>query len=120
MIEQPYAVLVSKDLFFVSRITGTANGFGWKVISAFPSQAADHAGNANCRGFLIDLTTPGMKIEELMTHIGTDLASIGFGPHVQTVRLEAAQAAGCKVVLPRSRFDSTLNEILAELFADAE
>jgi len=112
-----FAVLISRDLFFVSRITGTASGFGWKVITDGVNNAAVHAQNAGCRGFLIDLTTPGLDIQSLVDSAG-DKVTIAFGPHVQVKRLEDAKAAGCSTVLPRSRFDSTLNEILSSVFAD--
>ena len=113
--EAPFAILISKDLFFVSRITGTASGFGWKVASDSPANAATRSHDSNCRGVLIDLTTPGLNITSLMESIG-NVTSIAFGPHVQVKRLEDAKAAGCTVVLPRSRFDSTLNDLLASLF----
>jgi hypothetical protein len=114
----PFAVLISKDLFFVSRITGTASALGWKVITDSPAASAVHAQQPNCRGFFIDLTTPGLDLRSLVAEIG-DKMSIAFGPHVQVQRLEDARAAGCNAVLPRSRFDATLNEILKSLFASS-
>ena len=39
---------------------------------------------------------------------------VGFGSHVDTERLEAARAAGCTEVLPRSRFFARLSEVLGD------
>ncbi len=47
----------------------------------------------------IDLTTPGLKIAEIATALRSlaepPAAILAFGPHVQSVRLDAARAAGC-------------------------
>jgi hypothetical protein len=44
---------------------------------------------------------------------------IAFGAHVQTGLLEAARAAGCDEVLPRSRFSAQLPELLKESLGSA-
>lgn len=84
-------------------------------MSDSPANAAARSADPDCRGVLIDLTTPGLQIGPLIESLG-NVTSIAFGPHVQVKRLEDAQAAGCTIVLPRSRFDSTLNDLLASLF----
>jgi hypothetical protein len=59
---------------------------------------------------LVDLARPGVLevLGELVL-----ARTIGFASHVDRELIEAAAAAGCGEVLPRSRFFSTLSQLLA-------
>jgi len=59
---------------------------------------------------VVDLARPGV-LEALAT-VG-DARTIGFGSHVDQELLAAATAAGCDLVLPRSRFFKELAALLA-------
>ncbi len=59
---------------------------------------------------VVDLSRPG-SLEALPGLRG--VRTIGFGSHVDHELLEAARAAGCTEVLPRSRFFARLDELLA-------
>jgi hypothetical protein len=48
---------------------------------------------------------------------GPDVWFIAFGSHVDTKSLDAARAAGCHVVLPRSRFAAELPQLLRRYFS---
>lgn len=61
---------------------------------------------------VVDLSRPGV-LEVLPVLAGRRV--IGFGSHVDAALLEAARAAGCSEVLPRSKFFAHL----AELFPDS-
>jgi hypothetical protein len=61
---------------------------------------------------VVDLGRPGV-IEALATG-GLSGRIIGFGSHVDTETLDAARAAGCHEVLPRSRFFANPAERLAD------
>lgn len=58
---------------------------------------------------VVDLARPGV-VDALAQLAAT--RSIGFASHVDRTLLEAARAAGCQEVLPRSRFFSNLDELL--------
>ena len=58
---------------------------------------------------VVDLSRPGVL--EALGDLG-DKRTIGFGSHVDRQLLEAAQAAGCDEVLPRSRFFARLADVL--------
>jgi hypothetical protein len=58
---------------------------------------------------VVDLSRPGvLEVLSGLTHVRT----IGFGSHVDVETLEAATAAGCDLVLPRSAFFSRLPGVL--------
>lgn len=59
---------------------------------------------------VVDLARPGVL--EALADLG-DVRSIGFASHVDRALADAATAAGCSEVLPRSRFFSSLSELLA-------
>jgi hypothetical protein len=53
---------------------------------------------------VVDLSRPGV----LDVVAGLGVPVVGFASHVDTALLDAARAAGCEEVLPRSRFFATL------------
>jgi hypothetical protein len=48
---------------------------------------------------------------------GPDVWFVAFGPHVDEEALAAAKAAGCQVVLPRSKFASDLPRLMRWYFS---
>lgn len=60
---------------------------------------------------LVDLARPGVLAA--LGELGT-VRTIGFASHVDRELIEAARAAGCGEVLPRSRFFSSLAELLGK------
>ena len=48
---------------------------------------------------------------------GSDAWFVAFGPHVEADSLAAAKAAGCQVVLPRSKFTAELPELMQRYFS---
>ena len=110
-------LLLSQDLFFSSKITGTANALG--VIFAVKNSPTnvlaaleDHA--ETVRIVVIDLSLPGLKIGDLIAGFPETARPdvIAYDAHVKTESLQAAQAAGCDEVLSRGQFSSRLPEIL--------
>ncbi|MDP9071423.1 MAG: hypothetical protein M3N68_09100 [Actinomycetota bacterium] len=59
---------------------------------------------------VVDLSRPGVL--DALAGLAA-VRTIGFGSHVDGELLEAARAAGCDEVLPRSRFFARLGELLA-------
>lgn len=106
---------VGQDLFFSSKITGTAAALGFRVDSvADLSQAESKLAQGRYRCLFLDLAMPGLAVDEIMAALPADGRPIvvAFGSHVDTARLRAAREAGCDEVMPRSRFSATLPEIM--------
>ncbi len=114
---QESGLLVTGDLIFSTKITGTAAALGL-ALRVVPTMAAAleqlRAGVPGC--VIVDLALP----ESAPGQLGAIVAAAGgrpvlaFGSHVDTERLEAARQAGCAAVLPRSRFASSLPELLEQ------
>lgn len=75
----------------------------------FVRSPSDLAG-AGAELVVVDLARPGVL--EALAGLA-DVRSVGFASHVDLELAEAARAAGCGEVLPRSRFFSTLPALLA-------
>ena len=137
---KPALVLVSRDLFFVSKIQGTAHALGIEVRVASDAAALgrcfgvrsdgdgtnpskhSHANAPLPRGVLIDLELNSFSAGAILPLLRSyevehscKIATLAFGPHVHTDLLEAAQAAGCDQVMPRSKFSARLPELLQQL-----
>lgn len=114
-------LLLSDDLMFNSRITGTAKALGLTMKTARTTDALQTLARAQPpRCVVVDLSNPGLKIEELVRSL-RDAATtppylVAFGSHVDAATLKAARDAGCDVVLPRSKFVEELPKQLAAWF----
>src|SRR5215211_5823622 len=110
--EGPAGLLLSRDLFFTSKVTGTARELGHRVLVV---------GNAALASAMIeqwhpkvvfvdlaagDLVSPAALLAFRALAPGTPF--VAFGSHVDTASLAAAGAAGCDPVLPRSKFSAEL------------
>ena len=80
-------------------------------VSFLPTPAAlvDAASGADVA--VIDLGRPG-AVDALPALVATGVRVVAFGSHVERDTLEAARAAGCGQVLPRSRFFASLPQLL--------
>ena len=112
-------LLISPDLFFTSKVTGTAQALGLRVDSVDDIATATlrlQAGDIGC--VLFDLTTPRVSVAELLGAMpdSARVPIIAFGSHVNVELLESARAAGAEV-MPRSQFSATLPDILRQLLA---
>jgi DNA-binding NarL/FixJ family response regulator len=115
----PDGLLVTRDLFFASKITGTAAELGFRVaVEGDAAQASLKAADPACRCLILDLTTPGLRVSDVLVALPATGRPrvIAFGPHVQTALLNEAHEAGCDEVLPRSKFTATLVDILTRTF----
>jgi len=122
------------DLFFQAKLAETARKLGIKlktvstgaallealqaVSNSAPSGAPPDAARAVLpRLIVVDLNArqgPLEAIEKLQAG-GNPVPVIGFLSHVQTDLAEKARAAGCRDVLPRSKFTADLAEILSRV-----
>ncbi len=112
-------LLISPDLFFTSKVTGTAQALGLRVDSVDDIATAKsrlEAGDIGC--VLLDLATPRVSVAELRAAMpeSARVPIIAFGSHVNVELLESTRAAGAEV-MPRSQFSATLPNILAQHLA---
>jgi CheY-like chemotaxis protein len=102
-------LLLSDDLIFASRVTGTAKELG-RVVR--PARTIDSllnlARQQAPRCVLVDLAFPGLVLSDFLAQLRatSDVMPriVGYGSHVDVAALKAAREAGCDPVLPRSKF----------------
>ncbi len=109
--------MLCDDLIFASKVTATAAAHGLTVaVRKTPDALLAAAKLSPPAGVILDLHTPGLNVQALLAELKNDgLLSprvIGFGSHVDVATLNAAKAAGCDEVMPRSRFVKELEEKL--------
>ena len=73
-------------------------------------RTADDLASVGAEVVVVDLARPGV-LDALPALAGA--RTIGFASHVDRELIDAARAAGCDEVLPRSRFFTALGELLA-------
>ncbi len=102
-------LLLSDDLIFTSRITGTARALGLTMATANSLDILRVRVRAQAPAcVIIDLHHPGLDVAELLAFLHETCSPmprvVGYGSHVDAARLKAAREAGCDLVLPRSAF----------------
>lgn len=107
-------LLLSDDLLFTSRITGTASALGLVLkVGRDPASLLRLARDHRPRGVLLDLAHPGLDLPAVLAELrdacGEGLRCVAYGSHVDVEGLRAARAAGCDPVLPRSAFVEKLS-----------
>jgi DNA-binding NarL/FixJ family response regulator len=111
-------LLLSDDLIFASRITGTGRDFGFAIrvaksagfLLALASEQAPAC-------VIVDLSNPGLQIADMVTQLKRMTPPpriVAYGSHVDTATLKAARAAGCDEVMPRSQFVELLPKNLGQ------
>jgi len=102
------ALLLSDDLIFTSRVTGTGAGVVVAVLVAkSPEALLNLARQQTPSCVILDLSNPGLQIAECVGALKTldpPPTVVAYGSHVDTSTLKAARAAGCDHVMPRSQF----------------
>ena len=113
-----FGLLISRDLFFASKVTGTAQALGWSVRSIGSLDGLQIAEGDKLSLVILDLDCPGVTPAAVVSALpaGQQISTIAFGPHVHEDRLAAARAAGFQQVLPRSKFSAGLVDFLNAAF----
>jgi CheY-like chemotaxis protein len=118
---EPAGLLLSRDLIFTSKITGTARELGHRVMVAGNSALAlAMIEQWRPKVVFVDLaagdlvSTPALIAYQKAAAPGTPF--VAFGSHVDTDALTAARDAGCDPVLPRSKFSSELPDLIRRYF----
>jgi CheY-like chemotaxis protein len=112
-------IAVVDDLFFASKIRGTAEALGVAVRFARSVEAMIEAARLDRTSLVIcDLHSQKVDPMALARALKADeqlrsIPLLGFFSHVQTELQRQAEAAGFDQVLPRSVFTKNLSQILA-------
>ena|SRR5438067_122376 len=119
---EPTGLLLSDDLMFSSRISGTARDFGLTVRTARDSETLLRLTvETSPACVILDLANPGLEITAVVAKLreaaNAPPTIIAYGSHVDTATLKAARAAGCDRVMPRSQFVEELPNSLPRWFA---
>ena len=118
---RPTGLLLCRDLIFTTKVRGTAEALGYRILVASDeSLVTSLIERWHPRVVFVDLTagelaSPGALIA-YQKLAGPDVWFVAFGPHVEADALDAAKAAGCQVVMPRSKFSAELPELMRRYF----
>lgn len=115
--EVPTGLLLSRDLIFTSKITGSARLLGGHVVVAGNSAlAVALIERSRPKVVFVDLAAGDLvNPDALRTYqeaTGAGVPFVAFGSHVDTEALAAARSAGCDPVLARSRFTADLPNLI--------
>jgi CheY-like chemotaxis protein len=118
----PLGIVLSDDLLFSSRITGTARAHACTMkIARSPAVLHQMLQQEKPTCVIVDLGNPGLDLAELVRRLD-ELEKprprlIAYGSHVDADMLRQARQAGCDLVLPRSQFVADLEHKLPEWLA---
>ncbi len=103
------------DLFFQARLAETARQVGIELKVVTTAEALAEEARSATGLVVIDLNARADAIGaiETLCAAGNAVPVIGFLSHVQTELAERARAAGCREVMPRSKFTQDLAAILS-------
>jgi len=110
-------VLLSRDLMFTVKITGTAKELGHRVqVAGNAELASGFIREHRPKAVFVDLAAGPLvapeTLKELLAIAGPGVPFIAFGSHVDAAALAAARAAGCDPVMPRSKFTMELPDLI--------
>jgi CheY-like chemotaxis protein len=114
-------VLLSQDLIFTAKVTGTARELGYRVlVGSNRAMAVSMIEQYRPRVVFVDLAAQDLAgpqvIESCRKLAGGETVFMAFGSHVDADALAAARAAGCDPVMPRSKFSAELPTLIPRLF----
>ena len=104
-----HGIMLTDDLIFFSRVSGTARAGGLTVKQAkTPESLLDLASHDAPHGVILDLHNERLDLNRLLAQLREACPAmprvIAYGSHVEAETLRAARVAGCDQVFPRSRF----------------
>lgn len=108
----PNVLIVCKDLLFSSQLNGAVQRAGLVPQTCLGQKTAiESLSKYEIQWVVVDLELESLEMPQLRA--ATPCKLVGFGPHVHTVRLEAAQKAGFDYVLSRGQISSDLDQLLS-------
>jgi len=121
-----YVIAAVDDIFFASKIRGTAEQLGVKVLFARTVDAVmEAAGDDRPSLIIADLHSQKIDAIDLAKRLKSDeqlspIPLLGFFSHVQTELKELAEGAGFERVMPRSAFSGRLADVLRSASASRD
>ena len=118
-----FGILISRDLFFGSKVTGTASQLGLRVeLVGTIERAVERAAADGCALILVDLEMQQLSVHDLVDALDSAARPpvVAFGAHVHAALLDEARSAGCDDVMPRSKFSATLPDLLRRYLSPVE
>jgi DNA-binding NtrC family response regulator len=116
-------LVLCRDLIFLSKIKGTAEALGYRIIVA--GDVATAKAQIESRRLcvvIVDLSAGAVAapnaLLEYLRAAGPGTQFVAFGSHVDTDLLAAARTAGCHTVMPRSKFSAELPVLLRSYFRE--
>ncbi len=117
----PSGILLSRDLIFTTKITGTASAIGHRLtVVGRPDRLDQALADGPPHAILIDLAAGDLVSPAALASLRARVPAarlVAFGSHVDTASLDAARAAGCDEVMPRSKFVADLPALLARVLS---
>jgi CheY-like chemotaxis protein len=115
--DAPTGLLLSRDLMFTVKITGTARELGREVkVAGDVDRASALIAELHPQVVFVDLASGSLAAPEAVSRLraeaGDDVPFVAFGSHVDTEALAAARDAGCREVMPRSKFTMQLPDLI--------
>jgi DNA-binding NtrC family response regulator len=114
-------VALVDDLFFQAKLLETAKQVGVEVRACTTPDALDEEiARSTPRLVIVDLNARAEPFTALERMHASDskIPLVAFLSHVQVDLAERARAAGCREVMPRSKFTQNLATILARAKSD--
>lgn len=110
-------LLLCRDLMFTVKITGTAQALGRSVkVAGDLERASALIAEDRPAAVFVDLAAGPIAgpeaLARLQAEAGPDVPFIAFGSHVDADALAAARDAGCREVMPRSKFTMQLPDLI--------
>ena len=99
-------LLICSDLFFTSKVTGTAQALGMQMESVDDvASALSRINGGEFSYVILDLASRNASVAELVAAMPSSgsIPVIAFGSHVNSDQLESARKAGAEV-MPRPTF----------------
>lgn len=120
---KPVGLLLCRDLIFTNKIKSTAAELGFLILVADNSEQVNSLIESHQpQVVFIDLTAGALVGPAALDtyHRSAHLTTwfVAFGPHVDVNALADAKAAGCQVVLPRSKFTAELPDLMRRYFGE--
>jgi DNA-binding NarL/FixJ family response regulator len=111
------------DLFFQAKMLETAKHLGVELrVCVTPEALVAEATKNTTRLAIVDLNARAKPLEAIVRMQATapGVPVVAFLSHVQAELAEAARAAGCREVMPRSQFTRNLATILERTKSESE
>jgi len=118
-VASSHLVLVATHLMFQSRIREAVRALGLEVTVADSTEAVRDALRSPTALVVLDLQAEGVPWEDVVSAAkdgpGGPVPVLAYGQHTKPALLRAARAAGCDLVVPRSRLVADLPRLIEKL-----